>query len=90
MRDGNHWRERGRGVPPAFQWSERFMPAYRFDFIGATGHIERVRRQQLRGDQQAEVYAEGLLQAAEPFITVVEAWEHTRLVCRVRRDRNSD
>ena len=66
------------------------MPAYRFDFIGATGHIERVRRQQLRGDQQAEVYAGGLLQAAEHFITVVEAWEHARLVCRVRRDRNSD
>lgn len=66
------------------------MPAYRFDFIGATGHIERARRQQLRSDQQAEVYAEGLLQAAEPFIAAVEAWEHTRLVCRVRRDRNSD
>jgi len=69
---------------------ERFMPAYRFDFIGATGHIERARRQQLRGDQQAEVYAERFLLAAEPFISTVEVWEHTRLVCRVRRDRNSD
>ena len=61
------------------------MTSYRFDFIEKTGHIERTRQQELGDDQQAEVYARGLLNAAEPFIIAVEAWDGARLVCRIQR-----
>ena len=59
---------------------------YYFTFVNSTRHIMQSRDGAFEDDGQAELFARGLLNAAEPSIISVEAWERSRLVRRGQRD----
>lgn len=61
------------------------MKRYRFEFF--TGRdVQQIRQAEYDDDQQAKVFAEGSLNAADGAVTSVEVWRSTRLVCRIERE----
>ena len=62
------------------------MRQYYFTFVNTTRHVMRSRDGEFDDDRQAELFARGLLNAADPSIISVETWERYRLVQRVQRD----
>jgi hypothetical protein len=61
------------------------MRRYYFTFVNSTRHIMRSRDGECEDDRHAEIFARGLLDATDPSIILVEAWERARLVRRVQR-----
>lgn len=59
---------------------------YYFTFVTSTRRIMHSRDGEFDDDRQAEIFARGLLNAANRSIISVEAWQRSRLVRRVQRD----
>jgi hypothetical protein len=62
------------------------MQRYYFTFVNSTHHVMRARDGEFEDDGEAEIFARGLLNATDPSIISVEAWQRSRLVRRVQRD----
>jgi hypothetical protein len=62
------------------------MRPYYFTFVNSTHHIMRSQDGECEDDQQAEIFARDLLNATDPSIVSVEAWQRSRLVRRVQRN----
>jgi hypothetical protein len=61
------------------------MRRYYFTRVTSTRHVVNTSQAKLEDDGQAEDFARKTLDAANTSIVVVEAWERSRLVCRVPR-----
>jgi hypothetical protein len=61
------------------------MRQYYFTFVTSPRRILHSLHGKFDDDRQAEIFARGNLAAAEPPIIAVEAWEGSRLACRVER-----
>jgi hypothetical protein len=62
------------------------MRRYYFTFVTSTRHIMRSSNGAFDGDREAEIFAHGLLNAADQSIVSVEVWERSRLISRAHRD----
>ena len=61
------------------------MPRYRFHLLTANGRLSHTPHSEFDNDDHAVVFADGLLRAAEPQVTSVEAWQETNLLFRSER-----
>jgi hypothetical protein len=58
---------------------------YRFFLFDGKGHTVRLRLAECEDATRVAVVARAILEAEEPGIEVVEAWDSTRRLCRVER-----
>ena len=63
------------------------MPQYRFHLLAASGRIVQTPHSEFDNDDHAILFADGLLRAAEPQVTSVEAWYETNLLFQRERGR---
>lgn len=61
------------------------MPRYRFHLLTSGGRISHTPLSEFDDDDQAIVFADGLLRAAEPQVASVEAWRGLNLLYRSER-----
>jgi len=59
---------------------------YYFTWVTSAHHVVHSSHAKLRNDRQAEDFARDILGAADPSIVAIQAWETSRLVCRVQRE----
>ena len=62
------------------------MRRYYFTWVTSAHHVVHSSHAKLRDDRQAEDFARDILSAADPSILAIQAWETSRLVCRVQRE----
>lgn len=65
---------------------ERNMPQYRFYFLSPVGRISGRQHGEFDNDQDAAIFADGLLRAADLPITSVEGWQQPALAFRLLRE----
>jgi hypothetical protein len=61
------------------------MRRYYFTWVTFARHVVHASHAKFDTDRQAEDFARNTLAAAELSIVAIEAWETSRLVCRVQR-----
>ncbi len=61
------------------------MPRYRFHLLTASGRILQTPRSEFDNDDDAIVFGDGLLRAAEPSVTTVEVWQGLSLLFKRER-----
>ena len=61
------------------------MPRYRFHLLTSGGRLSHTARSEFDNDDHAVVFADGLLRAAEPQVTSVEAWQESNLLYQRER-----
>jgi hypothetical protein len=59
--------------------------SYYFTLVTLTHHAVHSSNAKFDGDQHAEDFARKALDAADLSVVAVEAWERSRLVCRIER-----
>ena len=62
------------------------MRRYYFTLVTLTHHAVHSSHAKFDDDRQAEKFARNALDAADLSIVAVEAWERSRLVCRIQRE----
>ena len=61
------------------------MPRYRVHLLTSNGRLLHTARSEFDNDDHAVVFADGLLRAAEPQVTSVEAWRERNLLFKRER-----
>ena len=61
------------------------MPRYSFHLLTSNGRISLTPQSEFDNDDHAVVFADGVLRAAEPQVTSVEAWHGRNLLFKRER-----
>ena len=61
------------------------MPRYRFHLLTSGGRLSLTSHSEFDDDDHAVVFADGLLRAAEPQVTLVEVWQGLNLLFKRER-----
>lgn len=61
------------------------MPRYRFLLLTSGGRLALTSHSELDNDDHATLFADGVLRAAEPSVTAIEAWHGTKLLFKRER-----
>ncbi len=61
------------------------MPRYRFHLLTSNGRLSHTPHSDFDNDDHATLFADGVLRAAEPQVTSVEAWQGTDLLFKRER-----